>query len=553
MIAEHILNVLDGADNLEELRFTHDYPYGDHSLSILLSLSAAFSNRGSPLKLYVEGDRLDMVLPSVQFHGLKEVNVALSLSYDLWHLKEAVSTFVKHVSPSVEILRFSVPDRDHPGSISLHMTEILRNDALTMPSLRELTTPLMVSPDPMSIFHMMNTKYGSLTKLDLHMNVENLCLDVPLHCLALPHLRILCLKFAPDARIFGLWDGECGLTQLEEFRIKGRYLRLAEVDSMCRFFAPTQLISLSAKVSTLDGSLLRVLANNLPLLRDLDLFALRLVWERCVQTTQTMAHTIAHFEADVKARGLQGWGLKSHREYDLRTTSAMKSFPPELIGNIVEAVDDTPTLLNCLILSRSLSFHAIRALYKSVTLDGERLQAFREAVEANPHYARHIASFSIRHTRSPSRNANIRSIANAAANHNLNYVLSKAPNLRVLKMRLTTWTWADFEASLGPSTQCPWKLTTLVWCDDRSPLELIVAHQGTLEHVQIDRLACQGMAKWGHSFKKLSFPNLRSMRLPYGPRVEPEALGMRKEEWKAAWTTVVEERDGLNMLWSRIR
>ncbi|KAL4259981.1 F-box domain-containing protein [Pleurotus pulmonarius] len=231
----------------------------------------------------------------------------------------------------------------------------------------------------------------------------------------------------------------------------------------------------------------------------------------------------------------------------------MQSFPPELIGNIVEAVDDTPTLLNCLILSRSLSFHAIRALYKSVTLDGERLQAFREAVEANRHYARHIASFSIRHTRSPLRNANIRSIANAAANHNLNYVLSKAPNLRVLKMRLTTWTWADFEASLGPSTQCPWKLTTLVWCDDRSPLELIVAHQGTLEHVQIDRLACQGMAKWGHSFKKLSFPNLRSMRLPYGPRVEPEALGMRKEEWKAAWTTVVEERDGLNMLWSRIR
>lgn len=231
----------------------------------------------------------------------------------------------------------------------------------------------------------------------------------------------------------------------------------------------------------------------------------------------------------------------------------MKSIPPELVGKIVENIDDTPTLLNCFLLSRHFTFHASRAVYKTVTLSGERLQAFRNAVEANPHYARHITSFSIRHTRSPSRNINIRSIANADANHNLNYVLSKAANLRVLEMHWTTWTWADFEASLGPSEQCPWKLTTLVWCDDRSPLGLIAAHKGTLEHMKLDRMACQDMAKWGHSFKGLPFPNLHSMRLPYGPRVEPGALGMRKEEWKAAWTTVVKERDGLNMLWNRIR
>ncbi|KAF9488353.1 hypothetical protein BDN71DRAFT_1457495 [Pleurotus eryngii] len=231
----------------------------------------------------------------------------------------------------------------------------------------------------------------------------------------------------------------------------------------------------------------------------------------------------------------------------------MKSLPPELVGNIIENIDDTPTLLNCLLLSRYCRFHASRALYKSVTLNGEHLQAFRNAVEANPHYAHHITSFSIRHTRSPSRNVNISSIASATANQNLNYVLSKAANLRVLEMCLTTWTWADFEASLGSSTQPPWKLTTLVWCDDRSPLGLIAAHQGTLEHMKLHHIACQDMVKRGHSFKGLPFPNLRSMRLPYRPRVEPGALGMRKEEWKAAWTTVMSERDGLNMRWNRIR
>ncbi|KAG9223578.1 hypothetical protein CCMSSC00406_0009686 [Pleurotus cornucopiae] len=230
----------------------------------------------------------------------------------------------------------------------------------------------------------------------------------------------------------------------------------------------------------------------------------------------------------------------------------MKSLPPELVGNIIENVDDTPTLLNCLLLSRYCRFHASRALYKSVNLSGERLQAFRKAIEANPHYARHITSFSIRHTRSPSRNINISSIANVVANQNLNYVLSKAAHLQVLEMCLTTWTWEDFEASLGPSALCPWKLTTLVWCDDRSPLGLVTAHQGTLEHMKLHRIACQDMAKRGHSFKGLPFPNLCSMRLPYGPRVEPGALGMRKEEWKAAWTTVLSERDGFNMRWNRI-
>ncbi|KAF9488352.1 hypothetical protein BDN71DRAFT_1457493 [Pleurotus eryngii] len=245
LILEHILNVLDGAGNLEEFRIIHNYgPRWDFSSLILHPVSAALSNRQSLRKLYVEGYRLDKVLPLLHFHGLTSVVIAISFSSELLHSIEVVPSFVKHMAPSVEILHFSVPDRGHSGSISLPMTEILCDDALMMPNLRELTTPLLVSPNPTLIFHTMNTKYGSLTKLDLHLHVEDFWLDVPLSGLMFPHLRILYLRFAPHAPILGLWDGQCGSAELDEFRIKGRDLRLEEVDSMCRFFEKTTLVSL---------------------------------------------------------------------------------------------------------------------------------------------------------------------------------------------------------------------------------------------------------------------------------------------------------------------
>lgn len=150
----------------------------------------------------------------------------------------------------------------------------------------------MVSPDPTLIFHTMNAKYGSLTKLDLYLHAEDLLPNVWLSSLVLPRLRTLYLSFAPDAPILGLWDGQCGSAELDEFRIKGRYLRLEEVDSMCRFFEKTTLVSLSVKVFTLDGPILRVLANHLPALRNLDLFADHLLWQDVSLTRQSMARTI---------------------------------------------------------------------------------------------------------------------------------------------------------------------------------------------------------------------------------------------------------------------
>lgn len=138
----------------------------------------------------------------------------------------------------------------------------------------------------------MNAKYGSLTKLDLYLHAEDLLPNVWLSSLVLPRLRTLYLSFAPDAPILGLWDGQCGSAELDEFRIKGRYLRLEEVDSMCRFFEKTTLVSLSVKVFTLDGPVLRVLANHLPALRNLDLFADHLLWQDVSLTRQSMARTI---------------------------------------------------------------------------------------------------------------------------------------------------------------------------------------------------------------------------------------------------------------------
>ncbi|KAL4259985.1 F-box domain-containing protein [Pleurotus pulmonarius] len=310
-ILVHILSVLDGAENLKELRIIHDYgPRWDFSSQILHPVSATLSNHSSLRKLYVEGYWLDEVLPLVQFHNLTSVFIAISFSSQILHSMEAVPSFVKHVAPSVEVLHFSVTTRGHSGSISVPMAAILCANALTMPNLRELTTPLMVSPDPTLIFHTISAKYGSLTKLDIYINAGDFLMDVPLSCLALPHLRILYLSFAEDAPIVDLWDGQWGFTELNEFRIKGRYLRLQEVDSMCRFFAKTALISLSIRVLILDGPLLRVLENSLPALRDLDLFANYLVWARTSLTEKKMSQDITHFAVDVQGRGLQGWGLE---------------------------------------------------------------------------------------------------------------------------------------------------------------------------------------------------------------------------------------------------
>ncbi|KAF4594384.1 hypothetical protein EYR40_009188 [Pleurotus pulmonarius] len=428
-ILERILNVLEGAENLEELRIICDgEPTWESSSLFVHPLCAALSNRKSLRKLYVMEYRLDLLLPVLQFKGLTSLVI---IDMELWHSMEVLPSLVEHVAASIEILHLDALQNVPPSPLSRGMAQILCDGALTMPNLRELTTHLMVSPDPMSIFHAISTRCRSLTKLDLYISVES-SLDVPLNSLTLPCLRILYLSFEPHAPIVGLWDGQCGLAELDEFRIKGRYLRLEEVDSMCRFFAETTLVSLSIRVFALDGPVLRVLADYLPMLRNLDLFADHLLWLGFSFPKQVMVQTLAQLAVDVQGRGLEGWGLEKlfvSLNYDrilwpqrdqkpeppqeavsilarcipsIRTTDcgyhyiedpaeigflmvtilASPTVPPEIVGEIIANVDDTPT-------SSTVYPHP----------KGSSMKPPESAIDSNPENALRVVCLTIRGVR----------------------------------------------------------------------------------------------------------------------------------------------------------
>ncbi|KAG9220209.1 hypothetical protein CCMSSC00406_0010208 [Pleurotus cornucopiae] len=310
LICQHILKVLDGADNLEELRILHKYlgPREIFGPFILYPICLALSNRHSLRRLHVEGHRLDSVLPLIRFRSLTTVSIAMRFSSEIWHSLGALPLFLKHVASSVEVLHVSALNGVHSGTISLAMTKIFC--VLAMPNLRELATPFMVSPDSMQVFNALNSKYGSLTKLDLHLHTEDNSLNVPLSSLRLPHLRALWLNFVSEAAVPGLWSGRYEFPELQELRIDGRHLGLEEVALVCRFFAQTTIAALSLRVSVLDGALLSLLAASLPALRDLSLFTADLSKQHPDLTARTMAHVVDHFEADIQERNFQGWTLK---------------------------------------------------------------------------------------------------------------------------------------------------------------------------------------------------------------------------------------------------
>ncbi|KAF4594379.1 hypothetical protein EYR40_009183 [Pleurotus pulmonarius] len=214
--------------------------------------------------------------------------------------------------------------------------------------------------------------------------------------------------------------------------------------------------------------------------------------------------------------------------------------PPEIVGEIIANVDATATLFNCLSVSRVFEYEATRVLYKSVTLSGKQLGDFRRAIDANPQNALRVVSLTIREARSESPDSY----------DDLNHILSKLPNLKTLELFRTQWAWESFQAFLGPSMRCPWKLTALIWRDDSSALGVMLAHQDTLEHIQLYHWACHYVAIQRWSLRGLDFPNLRSIRLPHST-FKPVALGMRVKDWKAAYTTILEEHDGYTVLWNR--
>ncbi|KAF4577527.1 hypothetical protein EYR40_003066 [Pleurotus pulmonarius] len=220
----------------------------------------------------------------------------------------------------------------------------------------------------------------------------------------------------------------------------------------------------------------------------------------------------------------------------------MPALPSETVQEILGYVDDTPTLLNCLLASRGFKYPATRALYRSVTLHGKQLEAFRRAIDANPQYAEYTISFQIYGARSQPPNPF----------RNLNYILSKLSNLRTLNMRAMNWRWEDYQASLGPSSPPTLtKLTTLIWRDDSSPLTLIQAFQNTLEHMEIVYRACSRMTEQDAPLKGMAFPRLRSITLPHGGTIKPALLGLQADQWKAAYSTVSRTVDGYTVMWNR--
>ncbi|KAF4572398.1 hypothetical protein EYR36_006900 [Pleurotus pulmonarius] len=277
LISQHILKVLDGADNLEELRI---------------------------------------------LHNLTTVSIAMRFTSEIWHTLGALPLFLKNVASSVEVLHVGALNGLHSGAISLAMTKILC--VLAMPNLRELATPLMVSAGSTRVFNALNSKHGSLTKLVLDLHAEDNPSNASLSSLRLPHLQALWLNFVSEAAVPGLWSGRYEFPELNELRIDGRHLGLEEVASMCRFFAQRTIAVLSLRVSVLDGALLSLLAASLPALRDLSLFAADLSKQHPDLTARAMAHVVDHFKADIEERNFQGWALKKTRGRNKRKVLGAK-------------------------------------------------------------------------------------------------------------------------------------------------------------------------------------------------------------------------------------
>ncbi|KAF4570194.1 hypothetical protein EYR36_010001 [Pleurotus pulmonarius] len=356
------------------------------------------------------------------FKGLTSLTIT---RMEPWSM-DALPSFVEHVAPSIEILHLDAAESIPPSSLSRCMAQILCDNALTMPNLRKLTTHLMVSPDPTLIFHKISTKCKSLTKLDLYISVDG-PLDVPLNKLALPYLRILYLSFGPNTPIVDLWDGQCGLAALNEFRIKERCLRLEELDSMGRFFAKTTLVSLSIRVFALDGPVLRVLADYLPMLRNLDLFADHLLRPGLLFSERAMAHTL-NLKWMCRGGGSKGGGSQSflslsvitdsHGRGGTRNSDPVKKLLPSwrAVSQVYERRTAAIITSNILLRLHRFEHEASRVRYRSVTLSNKQLVDFPLAVDSNPENALRVVSLTIRGVRFESPDPY----------HNLDYILSKS-------------------------------------------------------------------------------------------------------------------------------
>ncbi|KAF4599071.1 hypothetical protein EYR40_006160 [Pleurotus pulmonarius] len=189
------------------------------------------------------------------------------------------------------------------------------------------------------------------------------------------------------------------------------------------------------------------------------------------------------------------------------------NLPVEVVDEIIGHIDDSQTLLNCLLTNRHFK---PRILYKTVHIRGKQLEAFRSAIDASPHYAKYTTALTIHGLSS-------------AQYGDLNYILCNTTNIRFLDVEASAYSSA--RTLLGPLPTLK-NLTVVVWYGDYAA-DIISACQGTLTHIELSSDACRSQRK---PFGGSVLPNLRSIRLPHGSGCpKPGNIGLRADEWKAGY------------------
>lgn len=210
------------------------------------------------------------------------------------------------------------------------------------------------------------------------------------------------------------------------------------------------------------------------------------------------------------------------------------NLPAEIVDEIIGHIDDSKTLLNCLLSNRHFK---PRILYKIVNIRGEQLKDFRSAIDTNPHYAKYTTALTV-HSLSSSQYGD------------LNYILVNTTNIRFLETQGSPY---SLGYSSGPASlsQLPTfkNLTTLIWHGNFAA-DIISACQSTVAYIELSSEACRTSER--KPFDGSALPNLRSIRLPHGHGCpKPGNIGMRADEWKAGYFNILNEPTGYSVLWER--
>lgn len=273
------------------------------------------------------------------------------------------------------------------------------------------------------------------------------------------------------------------------------------------------------------------------------LLGILLSWYRSVRSCARRIATHDGYEPCINPRVVRVCGKpvccgETKEGYALCSTmTAQPPLPFEIVAEIITNVDDTPTLLSCLLISRNLTCYAEPKLYKNVSLSGKQLKSFLYAIERNPQRAEHtvhLVTHSL-HVPSSERDPD-HTITNVAHYVALDRLLSILPNLTSFEKHARNDAASPyFRYHLFLRSPTARALKRLVWLNTGRCLPFLLAARESLEFLQLDRGAGGLLSTWQAAALPV-LPCLRALRLPYPswPSLSPAALGLNPEEWKRA-------------------